>query len=282
MANAVEITNLCKNYPSFSLKNVNLTLPRGYIMGFIGANGRGKSTTISALLGLVQPDGGTCLINGKNIFRMTKEEKSQIGVVFDECNFPETLNRLQINSFMKKIHTQWDEEKFIELCKKFRLPEKEKVSKYSRGMKMKLSIAAAMCHGAKTLILDEATGGLDPVARDEILDMLLEFVQDEENSVLMSSHILSDFEKVCDYITFIRDGEIIFTDEKEKLLQTYGVLHCTNADFEKIDKSAVIYSRTSSFGTDALVYRNRIPQGYMVDKATLEDIMLSYVKEDKQ
>lgn len=281
MANAVEITNLCKNYPSFSLENVNLTLPKGYIMGLIGANGRGKSTTLSALLNLVKPDSGTCLINGRAVTEMTKEEKEKIGVVLDECNFPETLNCIQVNKFMKRIYSHWDENYFLSTCRKFGLPEQTKISKYSKGMKMKLSIAAAFSHGAKVLILDEATGGLDPVIRDEILDMLLDFVQDEENSVLMSSHIISDLEKVCDYIAFIRDGQIVFTDEKDKLMQSYGVLHCTNADFESIDKSAVVSSRRNSFATDALVWKDRIPQGYVVDKATVEDIMLYYVKEGR-
>ncbi len=282
MGNAIEIRNLCKNYPSFRLKNVNITLPKGYIMGFIGANGRGKSTTISALLGLIKADGGSCLIDGKPMSEMTKEEKSRVGVVLDECNFPENLTYRQIDRFMKKLYTTWDSEKFLSQCKAYGLPEKNTVYKYSKGMKMKLSIAAAMCHGAKTLILDEATGGLDPVVREEILDMLLDFVQDEENSVFISSHIISDLEKVCDYITFIRDGEIVFSDEKDALTEKYGILHCTNTDFEKVDKAAVISYRSNSFGTDALVYRDRIKNDYIVDKANIEDIMLYYVKEGER
>lgn len=281
MANAVEITNLCKSYGAFSLKNVNITLPKGYIMGMIGANGRGKSTTLSLLLGLRKADSGCCLINGRPMAEMTAEEKAQVGVVLDECNFPETLNFLQVNRFMAGIYPNWENEKFLAMCRKFRLPEKEKISKYSKGMKMKLSIAAAVCHGAKTLVLDEATGGLDPVVRDEILDMLLDYVQDEENSVLMSSHIISDLEKVCDYITFIRDGGIVFTDEKENLTRAYGILRCSNADFENIDKSAVISHRSNSFATDALVWKDRIPAGYVVDKAGIEDIMLYYEKEER-
>ena len=282
MGYAIEIKNLCKNYPVFSLKDVSITLPQGYIMGVIGPNGRGKSTTIGALLGAVNADSGRCLINGRTMAEMTKEEKSQVGVVLDECNFPETLNRLQINSFMKKIYSRWDEEKFTMLCRKFRLPEKEKVSKYSKGMKMKLSIAAALCHGAKTLIMDEATSGLDPVVREEVLDLLLDFVQNEENSVLISSHIISGLEKICDYITFINNGRIVFSEEKEKLLGQWGILHCSTADFEKIDKSAVIYHHSNSFATDALVYRDKIPQEYIVDKATLEEIMLYYAKEGRE
>ncbi|MBR5520407.1 MAG: ABC transporter ATP-binding protein [Oscillospiraceae bacterium] len=282
MEKAIEIKNLCKNYPSFRLDNVSFSLPKGYIMGLIGANGRGKSTSIGILLGLVKADSGTCLINGTPMAEKSKKEKEQIGVVLDECNFPETLNYVQINKFMKHIYSNWESEKFTAMCEKYHLPPKDKVMKYSKGMKMKLSIATAMCHGAKVLIMDEPTGGLDPVVRDEILDMLLDFVQDEENSVLISSHIISDLEKVCDYITFIRDGKVVFSDEKDVLTQYYGILHCTNSEFDRIDKSAVISARGNSFGTDALVWRDKVPEGYIVDKANIEDIMLYYIKEDRQ
>ncbi len=282
MNNAIEIKNLCKNYPSFNLKNINITLPKGYIMGFIGANGAGKSTTISALLGLISTDSGVCLIDGKEMRNMNKAEKAQVGVVLDECNFPETLNWKQVDKFMKKIYSSWDSEKFATDCTRWGLPEKTVISKYSKGMKMKLSIAAAMCHGAKLLIMDEATSGLDPVVRSEILDILMDFVQDEQHSVLISSHIISDLEKICDYITFIRNGEIIFTQEKDALTEKYGILRCTNADFEKVNKSAVIAFSQNSFGTDALVLKDEISGDYIIDKANVEDIMLYYMKEDRE
>ena len=281
MNNAIEIKNLCKNYPSFTLKNVNITLPKGYIMGFVGANGAGKSTTISALLGLIKPDGGSCLIDGKDMSYMNNAEKSQVGVVLDECNFPETLNWKQVDKFMKKIYSSWDSEKFSADCRKWKLPEKTPVGKYSKGMKMKLSIAAAMCHGAKLLVMDEATSGLDPVVRNEILDILLDFVQNEENSVFISSHIISDLEKVCDYITFIKDGEVVFSREKDLLCDDYGILRCSNSDFEKIDKGRIVAYNQNSFATDALVHKNRITGDYIIDKANIEDIMLYYMKEGK-
>ncbi len=281
MNNAIEIKNLCKNYPSFTLKNVNITLPKGYIMGFVGANGAGKSTTISALLGLIKPDGGSCLIDGKDMRYMDNAEKSQVGVVLDECNFPETLNWKQVDKFMKKIYSSWDSEKFSADCRKWKLPEKTPVSKYSKGMKMKLSIAAAMCHGAKLLVMDEATSGLDPVVRNEILDILLDFVQNEENSVFISSHIISDLEKVCDYITFIKDGEVVFSREKDLLCDDYGILRCSNSDFEKIDKGRIVAYNQNSFATDALVHKSRITGDYIIDKANIEDIMLYYMKEGK-
>ncbi len=281
MTNAIEIKNLRKNYPEFALRDVNITLPKGYIMGFIGANGRGKSTTISCLLGLVKPNSGTCLLNGKAVTDMTKAEKEEIGVVPDECCYPETLTCVEVDKFSKHIYKNWDSEKFAALCKKFGLPDKGEIASYSKGMKMKLSIAAALSHGAKILILDEATGGLDPVVREEILDMLLDFVQDEEHSVFMSSHITSDLEKVCDYITFIKDGEIVFSLEKDELMEKYGVLRCTNEDFEKVDKSAVIFRQRNSFATDALVFMDKLQGDFVVDKANIEDIMLYYAKGGK-
>ncbi len=281
MNNAIEIKNLCKNYPSFTLKDVNITLPKGFIMGFIGANGAGKSTTISALLGLVKADEGSRLIDGKAMADMTKEEKEKIGVVLDECCFPETLSVTQIDKFSKHIYKNWDSKTYFDYCKKFSLPLKEKTGKFSKGMKMKLCIAAALSHGATTLILDEATGGLDPIIRDEILDILLEFVQDEENSVFISSHIISDLEKICDYITFIKEGKIIFSQEKDTLTQKYGILRCTNRDFEKVDKTSVLFSHSNSFAVDALVYKDKIPAGYVVDNAGIEDVMLYFVKGDE-
>ena len=165
---------------------------------------------------------------------------------------------------------------------KLGLPEKTVVSKYSKGMKMKLAIAAAMCHGAKLLVLDEATSGLDPVVRSEILDILMEFVQNEEHSVFISSHIISDLEKICDYITFIKDGEIIFTAEKDSLTEKYGILRCSNSDFEAVDKNAVIAYNRNSFAVDALVDRSKISGEYIIDKASVEDIMLYYMKEGRK
>ena len=280
MNNAIEIKNLCKTYPAFRLNNVNITLPKGYIMGFIGANGAGKSTTISALLGLIKKDSGICLIDGKDIRDMSKAEKSEVGVVLDECNYPETLNWKQVDKFMKKIYSNWDSAKFCTMCRKWNLDDKTQIAKYSKGMKMKLSIASAMCHGAKLLVMDEATSGLDPVVRNEILDMLLDYVQDEENSVFISSHIISDLEKICDYITFIKDGQIIFSTEKDKIVEKYGILRCSNTDFANVDKSAVVAYNQNSFATDALVYREKIAGDYIIDTANMEDIMLYYTKEE--
>ncbi|MEG1863251.1 MAG: ABC transporter ATP-binding protein, partial [Oscillospiraceae bacterium] len=267
MSNAIEIKNLSKKFKDFSLENVNITLPRGYIMGFIGPNGAGKSTTISLMLNVMKSDGGQVFLNGVESSAMTKADKENIGVVLDESCFPETLTYIQIGKFMGNIYSQWEAKRFSQLCEHYKLPSNKQIKDYSKGMKMKLSIAAAMSHKAKLLILDEATSGLDPVVRDEILDMLLEFVQDEENSVFMSSHITSDLEKACDYITFINRGKMIFSMEKDQVLEKYGILRCANSDFSSISPEAVVGFRSTSFATDALVIKDKIPKGFVVDKA---------------
>lgn len=275
---ALKTDKLCKNYPSFSLKDVDIKLPKGYIMGFIGRNGSGKTTTISSILGIIKTDSGKCYINGKEISDLTKDDKEKIGVVLDNCLFPGELTYEQTDKFMSKIYKNWESEKFLNLCQHFNFPKNTKLSKYSKGMKMKFSIATAICHKANILILDEATSGLDPIARDDILDILLDFVQDENNSVFMSSHITSDLEKICDYITFIDKGEIIFSEEKDLLKEKYGILHCSNSDFENLDKSNVISYLQNKFSTDALVIKNTIESNYVIDTPSIEDIMLYFSK----
>lgn len=281
MENAIVIKNLNKSYSNFALKDVNITLPTGYIMGFIGANGAGKSTTINLILNLTEKDSGSVQVFGKDSTALSMAEKSQIGVVLDECCFPETLTIDNIDIILKNVYKNWNSTKFKDMSKKFLLPEKKKISEYSKGMKMKLSIAVALCHDVKLLILDEATSGLDPIIRDEILDILLDFVQNEECSIFLSSHIISDLEKVCDYITFINDGSIIFSDTKDSILEKYAILRCTNDDFKTVDKSAIIGFRQNSFSTDALVLRGGVSDSLTLDKASIEDIMLYHIKEEK-
>ena len=282
MDKAFEIVNLNKSFKDFALKDINLSLPKGYIMGFVGANGAGKSTTMGCLLGMVKADGGSIKIFGKETAKLTAADKEKIGVVMDGVPFAPMFNLKDINTVLKNVYTNWDSPKFLSLCSRFNLPDKKQIKDYSTGMRAKLNIAVALSHNAQLLVLDEATSGLDPVVRNEILDILLDFVQDEENSVFMSSHIISDLEKVCDYITFIKDGRIIFSAEKERLTEQYGILRCSNSDFEKIDKTAVIAFNQNSFSTDALVHRSRIEGDYIIDKANVEDIMLYYMKEGKE
>ncbi|MFI3209048.1 MAG: ABC transporter ATP-binding protein [Eubacteriales bacterium] len=283
MKNILEVKNLTKKYKEFTLDSVNLSIPEGCIMGFIGANGAGKSTTIKSILNIIIPDSGEITVFGENDLSKNHALKEHIGVVMDQSTFPETLTSKQINQIMKCSYRTWNEEKFFELMKKFRISDKKKVKEYSRGMTMKLSIAVALSHDSKLLILDEATSGLDPIIRDEILDIFLDFIQDETKSVLISSHILSDLEKVCDYITFIHDGRIVLSEEKDVLLDSYCVVKCDSKELSKVDSEHVKGIRHGTFGEEALVLRDgaKVIQEGCVEPATLEDIMLYMVKGEK-
>lgn len=282
MGNALEIKNLTKTFDDFTLDNVSLTLPEGCIMGFIGENGAGKSTTIKLVLDLLHRDSGDISVLGKDIRKSGTDLREEIGVVMDESNFPANLTLSNINSIMKYCYKTWNSKKFLSLAQQFDLPDKKAVKDYSRGMKMKLSIAVALSHGSRLLILDEATSGLDPIVRDEILDVFLEFIQDEKNSIFISSHIISDLEKICDYITFVHKGKIIFSETKEDLLEKYVLVKCTKDQYETIDKSAVVGVRKNSFGVEALMERSACSRGLVCDQPTIEDIMLYFVKEDQK
>jgi len=278
MENVLELKNVTKAYDGFTLRDINIILPKGCIMGFIGENGAGKSTTIKLILNLIHRDSGEIKVFGKESIANNLEIKEDIGVVFDESNFPDTMNAADVNVVMKNIYKKWDAPAFFSYLTRFSLPHKKSIKEYSRGMKMKLSIAAALSHHAKLLILDEATSGLDPVVRDEILDVFLEFIQDEEHSVFISSHITSDLEKAADYITLIHNGQILFSESKDELLDEYGVLKCSSADYESIDKEIVFGCRKNAFGVEALIKRKALRGDYIVDSASIEDIMLFRIK----
>lgn len=282
MENCIEIKGLTKKYEDFKLDNVDFTVKRGSVMGFVGENGAGKTTTIKAILNLIKKDSGSINIFGLDNIESEKEIKEQIGVVFDDINFHETLNIKEINMIMKNIYSAWDEKKFFKMTEEFDLPNKKSIKNFSRGMKMKLSIAVALSHNAKLLILDEATSGLDPIVRNEILDIFLEFMEDEEHTILVSSHILNDLERIADYITFIHKGKIVFSKEKYELIETHGMLKCGINDKQKIDKKYIVGERKSSFGYEILV-KNRekcreIYNDMVIDKPTMEDIVLFYVR----
>ncbi len=279
--NAIEIRDLCKNYDDFRLDHVSLTLPEGCVMGFIGENGAGKSTTINLILDLIHADGGEVLLYGEPNTTAFPALKEDIGVVFDEDCFPETLNLRDINSVMRSAFRRWSEETFYGYVKRFGLPEKKKVKDYSKGMRMKLSIAVALSHGAKLLILDEATSGLDPVVRDELLDLFFEFVQDEHHAIFLSSHITSDLEKICDYVTFLHRGKVVFSEEKDALCERLGILKCSREQLRELDEKAILGVRESSFGAEALVERSLAPTGLMIDPVTLDDIIVFLAKGDK-
>ncbi len=277
---ALELKDVSKNYDGFLLDHVSLTLPQGCIMGLIGENGAGKSTTIKLILDLISRDSGTITLLGRDNQEDLKSIKENLGVVLDESCFPENLNLSDIERIMKNIYRTWDQKLFRDYVERFSLPSKKKTVKdYSHGMKMKLAIAIALSHDSRLLLLDEATSGLDPIARDEILDVFQEFIQDEERSILLSSHITSDLEKICDYITFLHKGKIVFSEPKDELLEKYGILKCSAADFEGIDKTAISGVRSNNFGVQALVERNRISGNHVIDRAGLEDIMLYHIKE---
>lgn len=272
--NAIEIRDLCKNYGDFRLDHVNLMLPEGCVMGFIGENGAGKSTTINLILDMVHADSGEVLLYGEPNTSAFPAMKEDIGVVLDGDCFPEMLNLRDVNSVMRSAFRRWSEETFYGYVKRFRLPEKKKIKEYSRGMRVKLSLAVALSHGAKLLILDEATSGLDPVVRDELLDLFFEFVQDEHHAIFISSHITSDLEKICDYVTFLHRGRVVFSEEKDALCDRLGILKCTREQLRGLDRDAVLGVRESSFGAEALVKRDSVPGGLLVERCTLDDIIV--------
>ena len=285
MENILEIKNLSKKYDGFELKNVNIELPKGMIMGFIGENGAGKTTTIKATLNIINRDSGEIKIFGLENKENERKIIEDIGVVLDDSFLSEYLNPSDINKIMKNIYKNWDEKLYFKYIENFKLP-KEKMSKeYSSGMKMKLKIAVALAHHPKLLILDEPTSGLDPVARNEILDIFQEFIQDEEHGIFVSSHITSDLEHIADYITFINDGEIIFTKTRDDLLENYGIVKCSEEQFKKIDKKDYIKYKKNRYEYDVLIENKyEFKKKYdisVIDKPTIEDIMLIYIKGEK-
>lgn len=284
MDNILQVQNLCKNYKTFHLKNVSFSVPKGSIMGFVGENGAGKTTTIKLILNEIKRDGGSINIFGLDNIKDERKVKEQIGVVFDDCYFHKEFSAADIAKILRKIYANWDQAQYESYLRKFSLAPDKKINEYSKGMKMKLSIACALAHNPKLLILDEATSGLDPIMRSEILDIFLEFIQDEEHSVLFSSHITSDLEKVADYVTFIHEGSIIFSRSKDDLLYQYGILKCGSGDLSKINKSDIVRCRKNSFECEILVadkqQAKRKYPNFVVDNATLDEIMLLYVKGD--
>ncbi len=278
----LQVENLSKQYDKFKLNNISFSLPKGCIMGFIGENGAGKTTTIKLILNLIKRDSGNIKIFGLDNIEYEKEIKEQIGVVLDESYFHDSLRPTDISKIMKNVFSNWDDDLFVSYLDKFNLPDNKIIKDYSKGMKAKLAIATALAHKPKLLILDEATSGLDPIVRSEILDIFLDFIQDDEHSILLSSHITSDLEKVADYITFIHEGNIIFSESKDNLIYNYGLLKCGLNEFSKIDSSDIIGYRKNDFGYDVLV-KNKMQmrmkyKNYIIDSTSLEEIMLFYIK----
>lgn len=277
--NALEIKNLTKEYPGFKLDNISLTLPGGCILGLIGENGAGKSTTIKLILNMLRSDSGSVTVLGRDSGGDNRLTKEEVGVVLDEAGIPDCLNARQVGSIMKHTFKNWSAADYADYLKRFSLPLDKEYKDFSRGMKMKLSIAIAMSHNAKLLLLDEATSGLDPVVRDEVLDILNEFTRDEDHSILMSSHIVSDLEKLCDYIAFLHKGKLLLFEEKDELLCRYAILHCTEKQLSELDKSAVKHKKVSRYGAEALVIRDKIPNSMSISPVSVEELFLYMVKE---
>ena len=285
MEPALQINGLTKEYPGFKLDHVSFTLPCGTIMGLIGENGAGKSTTINAVLDLIRKDDGNILFWGKELSHNPRQLKEDIGVVFDGINFYETLTPVKVGKISATAYRQWDPAAYKGFLDQFQLPADKEIKTFSKGMKMKLSIAAALSHHPKLLILDEATSGLDPVMRDDILDVFLDFIQDETHSILMSSHITTDLEKVADCITFIHQGKIVFSKPKDELIYNYGILRCGAEDFHRLDPADILAWRKNDYQWDVLVEdKNKAMSRYrsiVIDNPSIDDILLLYVKGEQ-
>lgn len=277
--NALEIRDLCKSYPGFSLQNLTLTLPQGCIMGLIGKNGAGKSTTIRLILEMAQKDSGSIRILGKDNTENISLAKEDIGVVLDEVGFPECLTAQQVGNIMKNTYRNWDMDVYKKYMKELALPENKEFKEFSRGMKMKLGIAMALSHNPKILILDEATSGLDPVIRDEVLDIFSEFTRDENHAVLMSSHIVSDLEKICDYIAFLHKGRLLLCEEKDRIMEEYGILRCSADQLAELDPAAVKGKKESAYGVEAIVERDKVPATLQLSPVDIEQLFIFMVKE---
>ncbi len=279
--NTIELKDLTKKRGDFTLDRITFTLPGGCILGLIGENGAGKSTTIKLMLGLLQKDGGTISILGRENGERDTLLKEEIGVVMDEVGLPGCLTPAQTGKMMSKIYRSWEPERYKELIRKFALPWDKPFQEFSKGMKMKQGLAVALSHKSKLLILDEATSGLDPVARDELLDILREFVTDEEHGILISSHIVSDLEKLCDYIAFLHKGRLLLWEEKDRLLEEYGIFRGSRSQLETLAPEAVCHKRVTPYGTEALVLRDRLPRGTEVSPVSIEELFVQLVKEEK-
>ena len=284
MTNILTLENVNKKYEksNFSIRNISFSLPEGSILGFIGENGSGKSTTMNCILNVLRKDSGKIEIFGKEMSDEDTDIRENIGVVYDSNNFPEHLTAEQLADIFEKIYSKWDNACFEEYMQRFSLPKSQKIKTYSRGMSMKLAIAAALSHESKLLILDEATSGLDPIMRDEILDVLLEFVKQENHSILLSSHITSDLEKIADYIVFIHDGEIILNKTKDELIYEYGVIRCSENDFTCIATEDILSYMKKDYQIDVLVSDRKLMKkkykNLIVDNVSLDEMMLLMVR----
>lgn len=286
MNNVIEIKKLTKKYDeNFQLGEINLTIPSGTIVGIIGENGAGKTTLIKTILNIINADSGEIKIFGKNTKQFENVIKEDIGVVLDNMFFPEILTIKDINSCMRAIYRNWDSELFDKYLKSFSLPKNKLIKTLSKGMRKKLEIITALSHKPKLLILDEPTSGLDPVTRNDIMDIFLDFIKDDQHTIILSTHITTDLEHIADKIIFINEGKIVFDKERDELIDNYGILRCSKDDFKKLDKSNIISYKSNKYSYDVLIdnknnYSKKL-KGLTIDKVTLEEIMILILKGDK-
>ena len=281
--NAIQLSHINKSFGDFAIRDLCLEVPSGTICGLVGENGAGKSTTIRLLMGALRPDSGSARVLGSDVsspeFRAVKED---IGVVLDDACFPESLNAVQVGKIMAGTYRRWDQGLYDGYLKRFDLPLKKQFKDFSRGMRMKLAIAVALSHQPKLLVLDEATAGLDPIVRDEVLDIFNEFTREEDHSILISSHILSDLEKLCDYIAFLHKGDLLFCEEKDRLLEEYGIFEDSKENLDCLRPEAIVAREENRYGgVRALIKRDLAPAGFRMEKPSVEDIVLFLVKGAK-
>ncbi len=282
--NAIEVKSVTKKYDGFTLDNISFEVPKGSIMGFIGQNGAGKSTTINSILNIIPINDGEINILGMDHKKDEKAIKDRIAVVFDELPFHGGFNAKDMSRIFEGIYSNWDKEEYMRYLEQFQLPLKKKIGDFSKGMKMKLQIACALSHNAELLIMDEPTSGLDPIVRDEILRIFMKYLEDGERSILMSSHITSDLEKIADCITFIDKGKLLLSGYKDEILETHGVIKCSKEQYEAMDKVDIVSARINSYGVEVMV-SDREAMGYkysdlILDPTSLEEIMLFYVNRE--
>ena len=284
--NVIELNNVVKDYGDFKLDNISFTVPRGSVCGFIGQNGAGKTTTIRIMLDVIRADSGKIKLFGEDVKGNAPRLREDIGVVYDEMGFHEFMTGKDINIMMKHIYKNWDEKVFFDYLKRFALPSKKKCGDFSRGMRMKLQIAVALSHNAKLLVMDEPTAGLDPIVRNEILDIFREFVLEEDHSIFISSHITGDLEKIADEVVFIDGGKIVLQGNKDEILERHGILKCRKDEIGSISKALIIGVQEGAFGVDVLINdmkaAAKLYPELVIDRTNLEEIMLFYVASSRR
>ena len=279
--NALELKNVSKSFQGFCLEDLTLMLPGGCIMGLIGQNGAGKTTTIKLILDMLQLDGGSITVLGMDHKQHARLIKEDVGVVLDEVGIPACLTPKQVGKIMQHTYKRWDMQRYAALLQRLSLPENKPFSDFSRGMKMKLGIAVAMSHGAKLLILDEPTGGLDPVVRDQVVEMFYEFTREEDHSILISSHIVSDLERLCDYVAFLHRGKLLLCEEKDALLDTYCCVRGSAEQLALLDQSKILHKKQTPYGDEIVMRRHDVPSEFSYGPISVEELFVTMVKEAK-